>query len=212
MRNTINADIRRVLRKKSYYLLVSICLALLAIVAVIDILWKKDIFVSVSSYVCQLLFPFLLGIPVFLAVYGDDFKSRAMQTAIGFGLSRRKLILARYIEVILILIQSYVVVSLFTFLFGAITGSEMKEILKLIETYWYNAIQILCWMSLAMIIVYIMQNTTFALVIFIVLATGLVGTILQGISMVPFFVQHKIDLSVITSGRILQKAFDTHYK
>nr|MCR5625433.1 hypothetical protein [Lachnospiraceae bacterium] len=47
---------------------------------------------------------------------------------------------------------------------------------------------------------------------FIVLATGLVGTILQGISMVPFFVQHKIDLSVITSGRILQKAFDTHYK
>ena len=43
----------------------------------------------------------LIGVPIFLAVFSDDFKSKAMQTAIGYGISRSKLILCRMSSTVL---------------------------------------------------------------------------------------------------------------
>ena len=43
-------------------------------------------------------FPLIIGVFVFLSVYADDFKCRSMQVAIGYGMPRGRIILAKLLE------------------------------------------------------------------------------------------------------------------
>ena len=93
----IKADILRILKKKSYIITSSIVFISYAATLAVMFVKHMEKFDLINSMLASMA-TFLVGIPVFNAVFTDDFNSRSMQTIIGFGTSRRQLVLSRFFE------------------------------------------------------------------------------------------------------------------
>lgn len=57
-------------------------------------------------------FPFVVGLPVFLAVYAEDLRCRALHTAIGCGVARGCIVAAKLLESALLLLGAAAVLAL----------------------------------------------------------------------------------------------------
>ncbi len=198
MKNVILADILRVSKKKSFIIMLILeCLLIIfltvVMLAAIEAINKnpqiteKVPFDPMMTYMSMTVMsigavaPLLLGLPIFLAVFSDDFRSHAMQMAIGSGLSRTRLILARFIEVILLTIEVTVFMLISAFISGLIQNMPMDVIM---ETMWMslqNLISMICYLALCLIPVYGMQSTTLAMVMYIIFSVGVPGTVLNAI-------------------------------
>ena len=153
----------------------------------------------------------LIGVPIFLAVFSDDFKSKAMQTAIGYGISRSKLILCRIMEVIWLICQTAIIFSVVGTVCALVLGGNAKIVGEILGDVWLSMAKIIFYVSIPMMIVYAMQNATLALVTFILMTLGTVDMVLSGIGAIPILSKHNIDPSIITIGSVLDKATDMKY-
>lgn len=210
MKNSIIADFLRVQKKKSYILMLSVqcvCLILFAIIGLsVDVdtqgVDKFSFFVSAGLS----LSPLMVGIPIFLGVYSDDFRSRAMQTAIGFGLSRDKLILVRFIEILLLLAEAYIAQSIVEIATGYICGVDSSIIWELCGSFWQSAASTICCMAICMLFVYAMQSATFALVAYILFVLDILSLPIETISnMVPFLSENNVHLSYMFPTQLVSK-------
>ena len=108
MRRLIIADVFRVLRKPSIYVWLGIYLFLFVFDPSSNPTDFDEMYNGMQM-TYNYIWPFMMGIPVFMAVYADELKAGAMQTAIGRGLSRNKVVFAKYLDcVILALLLSIV--------------------------------------------------------------------------------------------------------
>ena len=148
-------------------------------------------FVSVSVGFNSLL----IGIPVFSAVFTDDFKSRSLQTAIGRGMSRTKLIFTRFFEVVIILIEANVLLSIVVFVNGEVFGVKGTAITDVLNSMWVDSTTIVCYFAVAMIFVYWKQNGTLGLVLYILMSLNAFNLALVGINQIPFLKKNDIDLT-----------------
>lgn len=99
MTNYIFADIKRVFHKKSFLAAAGIYIGIFLLMMFIyfNPTFTADAYVAKTKSFLS-FFPFLIGLSLFLSVYYDDFKSKSMQTAIGYGIPRYKVVLAKFIE------------------------------------------------------------------------------------------------------------------
>ncbi|MCR5094941.1 MAG: hypothetical protein K6B72_13315 [Lachnospiraceae bacterium] len=86
MRNCIRADIRRVQSKRAYF----ICILLMVLLIIFAGFLEKNYPIGIPgpndssgtfgvySTIIFLFFPFLVGIPIYSAIFSDDFRSRSM--------------------------------------------------------------------------------------------------------------------------------------
>ena len=126
-----------------------------------------------------------------------------MQTALGFGISRNKMILARFFECLILLIECHVFIMLLTFLYATICGAS-GVMAGLTGYLWIVALKILGFLCLAMILVYGTQKPTLGLVLFILLNADLFAFIVELIDMIPFLKDNDIKLhNVFPSGMIM---------
>lgn len=128
MIDLIRADLRRILRKRSFLLV----LVVSAAIAVLLILWNKaqDVWNGFAFAVSQRAFlkswsTLLLGIAVFSGIYADEFRARSMQAVIGRGMSRAKVIAAKIIDCTLLTALVYAFFLAFLLLMGHITDARM---------------------------------------------------------------------------------------
>ena len=187
MRNCIKADILRVQRKKSYIIMASFIMLIIIIASIVSICSgdkgpdRFDMIVTLGMSFNSLL----LGIPVFNAVLGDDFKSRSMQTAIGRGLSRDKLIYARLIEMIVIVVEAYIAFYLGILIFGLVGGVGISQIGDIIFSVSKDLFNTIGFAAVSMIFVYWTQNGTLGLVSFILLGASVFDLLISGLSLLP---------------------------
>ena len=209
MRNVIKADLFRVQRKKSYIVMISIVSILMigaALVAGFGI-FKGDksenfsVFMSFATTFNGLM----IGIPVFSAVLSDDFKSRSMQTAIGLGMSRTKMILSRFLEILFIVIEAYIVFTIMTGALGLAFGIKKAVILDTIREMWIGSIQILVYAAISMIFVYLSQNGSVGMVIYILLCMNIVSLLFNALSQIPVIRDSKIDINDFLATGIIGK-------
>ncbi len=201
MRNVIRTDIIRAQRKKS----IIICMIIMIVMELITAFVIKAIpmlneyapeyFYMAVTTVATFFGPLLIGISIFGAIFTDDFKSRSMQVAIGRGVSRPKMMLARFMEVIILIIEWHLLNSAVLAVCGLIDGAGGDNIWKAIGDVWGSALSILVFMSLAMLFVYGTQNPTTGLVFYIIFVVGALDMIFTGIDMIPFLADHNIVLS-----------------
>ena len=209
MRNCITTDILRAYRKKGLLICMGVVILLLTLALVITMVHPfksmggtSGTFKSLTSAFYDFN-AFLVAIPVFSTVYSDDFKSRSMQTALGFGISRNKMILARFFECLILLIECHVFIMLLTFLYATICGAS-GVMVGLTGYLWIVALKILGFLCLAMILVYGTQKPTLGLVLFILLNADLFAFIVELIDMIPFLKDNDIKLhNVFPSGMIM---------
>lgn len=212
MLNCIKADMLRVQRKKSY-IIMSVFIIILAValgLLAVSGLFKGNKSDNYASMVGAAfgLSNLLIGIPVFNSVFSDDFKSRSMQVSIGFGISRTKMVLIRFIEFLLIFAEAFLAFSICVYIMGAIFGIRTDAMNEVVKGIWQSMISIVGFASFSMMFVYLTQNGTFGLVVYILLATSAFTLIFTGIDLIPFLSDNNISISAITIDGMYGKMFD----
>ncbi len=214
MFNCIKADALRVLKKKGFLITMSIVILLIIGAAILTVFFpgedRGQTFADLAGVIYGIN-GLLVGIPIFLAVFSDDFKSKAMQTAIGFGISRPALIICRVIEMVWLIIQTGIVFSIVSVITGVALGASTSVLLSMIGNLWYESLKIILYGAVSMIIVYLMQSATTALVIFILSTVGTIDLVLMGIGAIPAVQKLHLDPTVITIESVLSKAMDKTY-
>lgn len=219
MLNCIKADLLRVLKKKSFIIFTCIELALIVGMAALSrFLGNIDAqqnlglggFLSVYKVcmaVAQGFAPYLVGAPVFSAIFSDDFKSRAMQAAIGHGLSRSRLVLCRFLEAVFVIAETFAVFCAAMAACGIVLKVSQKDIKAVILDLCVEGLTVICCYAVAMIIVYSLQNAAFAMSVYIILIADTVSLVLMGLSsMVPFFRDRHIDLTKGWITKLIESA------
>lgn len=210
MQRLILTDFRRAQKKKSFIICMSCVILLIIIVAIVSSIkpdtagnimngetnGKASAFLSGISIAFSMI-PFLVGIPVYLTVFTDDFKSRTMQAVIGYGVSRRRLILARFYEVILLIAEACMIFTVISMIISLVFGATIGGVGVMIGKLWFDQLLLISEISIAMLILYLTQNPTGGLVMFILLAAKAFTLILTVTDMIPFLKNNKIKLSYI---------------
>lgn len=209
MKRLVFTDLRRAQKKKAFIICMSVVVLLMVVVLIFAILkpsgaaaieeaketnGKATAFLSNISLAFSMI-SLLIGIPIFSTVFSDDFKSRTMQTAIGRGISRRRLILARYYEVIALMIESHMIFTVIAVIMGFALGATVGGIGTMVGKLWFDSLLILANIAIAMLILYLSQNATGGLVMYILLAADAFRLVLALADMIPFLKNNGIKLS-----------------
>ena len=221
MKRLVLTDLRRAQRKKAFIICMVITFLLIIIMAIISV-WKPssaDTMMSgetsgkASAFLSNFsiaygLMPFLIGIPIYSTVFTDDFKSRTMQTAIGRGISRRRLILARFYEVLALLVESLLIFSVIGIVIALAFGASMSGIGVMIGKMWFSSVLLVANVAIAMLVLYMTQNPTGGLVLYILLAADAFRLLLLLLEMIPFLKDNKIKPSYILPSGVHELATD----
>lgn len=174
MINYILADSRRIFRKKSF--IITFC-AYFALFLIMVFIYFNPSFTS-DSYVAKTktfigYFPFIIGLVTFLSVYFDDFKSKSMQVAIGFGLPRYKVVLSKFLESMILLFLSIFCVfalSLITpiFLGISLNHSQIMELFVNMIAEWLRTIG---YFSISTIPIFYTQNALSGTIFYVLLSS-----------------------------------------
>lgn len=169
MRNLIVSDILRILKKKSYWIIVGITLFF----SLYDMLGKRDSLSSVTNQLTtiQNFGSTILGICIFLSVYADEFSSRSMQCIIGRGLSRAKLQIAKFIDCIILTANSYVIWFVWVFLLNLIFRTDMGTLERtaLYAAFFTEALKAIGYATISVIFLYKSSNVATATAVEILL-------------------------------------------
>lgn len=175
MHNYMFADIARVLKKRSVRFGIpgfALCLALLLLFYGGKGAVSADM--RRAAEFALDFFPLVIGTLLFVSVYADDFKCRAMQVAIGAGVSREGIVLAKFGECALLLLFTLLPTAALCFLLPGIrhlfyTGAEAEAVaLTVAQVY----LRTLGFMQLAATLCFLTQNSLQGAIAFALLSSN----------------------------------------
>ena len=120
MNRMIKADLRRIMKKVSFYVWYGVNFIFIFIFSGVS--EYSDQTMQLQYMTCRAILPLLVSIPVFLAVYGDEMKCGAMQCIIGRGISRRKVVLAKYLDCLLLETFYFVMIEIVMYVRNILFG------------------------------------------------------------------------------------------
>ncbi|MBQ8076064.1 MAG: hypothetical protein IJ237_08780 [Oscillospiraceae bacterium] len=206
MRRLIRADLRRILAKPGFYICPLISFALF-IYGLFSSSIEYDSYYSNLDIQLAYIYPFLVLLPIFTCVYGDELRSGTMITAIGRGLSRTKVILAKFIDTVLLSLAFV----LFFLLMDQITFDRFSvvltkvQILRVFSAYAAAWLQILGFCTFAAIFVYLTWNSSVGLVagLISIAFSKMILDWLQNRTHLPFY-----DVTFLGQADMARRQFD----
>lgn len=147
-------------------------------------------FISINTYI-DLILPYLIpliGMVELLAVYSDDYKAKTLQVAIGIGIPRRNVVLAKLLEMmILVLIDLFLFAAIaigFGLAFQAeLSGEQFGEIIIKMLSVWLH---IIGYLSLTTIFMFLMQSTGIGAILFLVLSCNVLTFLIKALLSISF--------------------------
>ncbi len=198
MNNYIKADIGRILRKRTF----------LGAVAAFWGLFLLQVFIyfnpsfTAEMYVAKItaftgFFPLIVGLFVFMCIYADDFKCKSMQIAIGYGTPRRKIIIAKLIESMLLLIVITFITGFLVLGTPLILGlaPTQQQLSYLVLTVVADMLRAIGYIALSTIPVFFTQNAVNGIIVYVLLSSKTVYIILTMILGQELFVNLAGDLT-----------------
>ncbi len=171
MRRLIRGDIFRILRKIGFYILPIIYYILFIIMDVTAKNVTIEDYVMVMDLTCSYISAFAFGIPVFLGVYADELKSGAMQISIGRGISRKKIVLCKYINCVFLGLFLYIidyimrlVLVKYIYMINLTPLQNMRMILILLSSY----LKMIGAIGFCTIFVFITWNASIGMVVMLI--------------------------------------------
>ncbi|MDR1713133.1 MAG: hypothetical protein LBR39_03130 [Coriobacteriales bacterium] len=189
MLNYLLAEIYRILHKRSMYIYFGI-LAVFSILLIAVAIYVLEgvtagdapagIIVSYASTFYGMI-PLLLGCYLFAAIYTDDLASKNLGNLIGQGMSRMKIVLGKFILLVLFCVVTFGLAPLYTAAIFTVLGAAptLADVGNLYIIVVQQALVAMGAAVVASIVVYGLQRPTFALVTFLLVVLGLVGQILS---------------------------------
>ena len=169
MRNLIVSDILRILKKKTYWIILGVVLAgsLITLITAIRSHSSSFVVMTTQASFIRATGSIILGVCIFLSVYADEFSSRSMQCIIGRGLSRSKLQMAKLLDCVLLTLNSYCLWALWVFIINLIFRTNMQplEMTALYAAFFTSAIQAIGYATISAIFLYKSSNVAAATVV-----------------------------------------------
>ena len=174
MTNYIRADLRRIFQKQSFLWAFGAfvgCFVLLVFIYFNPSFTAETYVSKMTSFMS--FFPLVVGLPTFLSVYADDFRCRSMQVAIGYGMPRWRIILAKLLEsAVLLLATAAVMAALITvapLLLGLAPASQQMTSLAL--TAGAELLRALGYGAICAVAVFLTQNATVGTILYVLLSS-----------------------------------------
>lgn len=189
MKNYILADISRLIRRiPRIILLVLTYIAAMSyfIYSSRTTVWNSVSFITGFS-ACITLIGMVICLIEFMFVFASDFKAKVMQMAIGRGLSRPKVVLAKFLEVGIMNIMSLVVLCVLSLLFGLATGIQLNgtQAYELAITFVMTVVEKLIYTAITSIFLFLLQNAGLAALIYVIVALDPISYLWSFLS--PYF-------------------------
>ncbi len=172
MRRLIQADLKRVLKKKSVVIIFIIVLFNMAARIMYQADTEQNFFAPVNLNLSSFTILHLaLGVVMFNSIYADDFKAMSFATVIGRGISRRKVVIAKLLDIAIITFIIYGIMALALTYICRFEGVELGHTLL---TVWYGYFVVLVYrtigyLALASMILYITNNIPVSTIVLVIL-------------------------------------------
>ncbi len=124
MKDLVIADIIRIFRKPTYRIVLLVCLVLSLVRGIscrMDV-WNGYTFVTGQAGTMKIV-GLILGISIYLSVYADEFSSNSMQCLIGHGVSRFRLLLAKFLDCVIVTVTTFIIYFFFMMMLGLALGA-----------------------------------------------------------------------------------------
>lgn len=123
----------------------------------------------------------MLGVVELISVFSEDFKAKTMQVAIGIGIPRWRIVLSKFIELMVLVFVDLVVIALVALIAAPIlqvapNGEQVMEILGNLFSVWLG---IIAYGTLCTILIFFTQGIGIATILYLALASGIVNSILE---------------------------------
>ena len=216
MRSLVKADMKRIMVKILPWLLLAAAYAYMAVSLITGIDTSPDRNFAFLQKVVERtsVVNLIIGFAALLGIYGDEFKSMAMITVIGKGLTRAKFVFAKFIDTLILValmtgITAIYVVILKNALGVTLNGTETGF---LINMFIFNSIELVMFVTIASIFYFLSENAAvglFAYLAFMQIIPVTLTFFMQIIPVTltfakmlsPWFANHKLD-KLYVSGLI----------
>ena len=179
MRNLMKADLRRVFRKQIYWIIPAVILIMkLSSIALMLLLHYSADFIPVLSFLAKdkntgitsfstllEMMQFALSIIIFIVLFADDFKSMTMIGMIGYGMSRKKLVITKFIDSVILSVIFYIIMIPLVFLLFAVFKEPLVGInaeFVLLKTF-FAILKTIANITIAALVLYVTNNIPFGL-------------------------------------------------
>lgn len=172
MLNYIRADLHRILRRVPR-IVILVLMYLITLAVVMNDAVSKNMnsigFMADISSVFSITCVFL-GMVEIMAVFADDFRAKTMQVAIGLGVSRPLVVLAKAIEFLLLALLDAFLLSALLLLGSTALGITLNgdDVYQLVIRAIFAALNMLIPALFTMIPVFWLQGTGLAVILFLV--------------------------------------------
>ena len=198
MMNYLSADLRRVLHKQSFTGAVGAFAAFFLILVFIYFhpSFTAEMYTAKTTSFLS-FFPLVTGVFVFLSVYADDFKCRSMQTAIGYGMPRGRLIPAKLLESAVLLLGAAAVIGLLVLCTPVVLGlaPDAKQLLSLVLTLAAELLRALGYLALSAVPAFLSQDAAGGIIAYVLLSSKTVYIVLSMILGQELFVNTLGDMT-----------------
>lgn len=175
MSRYIIADIKRILKRISYWVIVLLMIWLSSSFTTAGGVSSMDIVDSTKMLFVYACVP--CGFLEIIYVLGEDLRARTAQIAIGIGISREKVVIAKWLECFIITAIHQGLLLLAVFLYAVnqkapFTASDWKEVALVLLM---SVIGTGVYLALVFPIIVAANGTSLAIVVYIFLSTGLIN-------------------------------------
>jgi len=196
MINLIGGEIYRLLHKKSMYIYFASLAAAYILLAFIRSGGFRPESVLTDAVSAFGLLPAIAGGFLFSAIYTDDLNSKNLISLVGFGISKVKIVVAKFALMALFGTVIFGIAPLFHCAAYALFGqiATMDAVMTISAISLKYLLVTVAFSALAGIVVYGFQRTTFAIVMYLLLAFNIISSLLTiGLNMIdPMLRNHLI--------------------
>lgn len=179
MKRYICADLLRLFKRVQRDILIVLSIAATVVILCVMATMGKDPTLG-NDYASQIkgaigLLGFVFGLLEIIYIYGDDFKAKSMQIAIGSGISRRRIVNSKWVIMMIMVAIDLIILTialLITAPFVSI-GFSMKSVLEIIACVFYTWLSIISSVGAVAILFFAAQGIGLGVLLYIGLQFGL---------------------------------------
>ena len=170
MRNLIKADLKRILKTKMLYVGTVIAAAVMVFSILRNLTASgrnaTGYMIGLNSSLDGFLFPVVIALPVFIAVFSHELTSKSMQCILGHGLTRGKLITAKLLEAAILLAGIFAILMAVALVLAspeyAISSRQMTNGIIAI---WLRALRFFGYICFSAMIMFIVNSTALGIIV-----------------------------------------------
>ena len=182
MRNYISADLYRIFRRIPRWIFIGIVLTMIFLVFKPSKDESLTIVELVEEIETTLKFaPVFIGFIEIMYIFGDDFVGKTAQIAIGIGVNRNKVILAKWLEMIIVTAIDVITIVILALVLSVMrTHTLPAQLVADIIAHTLVAIMATAaYTALVFPVMFAMQTITVAFLLYMLLSVGAINQLMQ---------------------------------